>query len=63
MGTALQFALLAMQLAAAASEHLEWGTAKVQHFVETGTDPTAEDWADINARTATLRDRLHQDKA
>ena len=59
MQTALQFALLAMQLAAETSEHLEWSTGRVRHFADTGSDPSAQDWAELNARTDALRARLN----
>lgn len=61
MGTALQFALAAMQLAAAAAEHSDWGVTKVQHFVDTGTDPSEADWNELNARTEALRARLNRE--
>lgn len=63
MGTALQFALAALQLAAAGAEQIEWSTSRVQHFVDTGTDPTAADWAELNARTQAMRDRLNKEPA
>lgn len=63
MGNALQFALVALQVAALGAEQLEWARTRVQHFADTGTDPTAADWDELNARTHAVRDRLNAEPA
>lgn len=63
MGNALQFALVALQIAALGAEQLTWARERVQHFSDTGTDPTAADWDELNARTQAVRDRLNAEPA
>lgn len=63
MGNALQFAVAALQLAATSADQLAWARERVQHFANTGTDPTQADWDELNARTQALRDRLNTEPA
>lgn len=68
MGTAIAFAAvllkyipLVIQGVTGAISMLEWGSKKVNQFVEEGRDPTPEEWAELNAMTDDLRDMLHSD--
>lgn len=45
----------------AAADLLGWGADKIQQMVGEGRDPTPEEWAELNIRTAELRTALHTD--
>ena len=59
MGNAMKFALAALEIAVTGAEQLEWARQRVQHFADTGTDPTQADWDELNARTDAARARLN----
>lgn len=61
MGNAMQFALAALEIAITGAEQLEWARERVKRFADTGTDPTAADWGELNARLKVVRDRLNAD--
>ena len=55
--------LVALEIAVASAEHMVWARERIQHFADTGTDPTATDWDELNARTQAVRDRLNAEPA
>lgn len=59
MGNAVSFALAALEIAVVSAEQMEWARQRVQHFSDTGTDPTQADWDELNARLQAVRDRLN----
>lgn len=44
-----------------AQEALEWGVGRIKDMQSSGRDPTAEEWDELNSRTAGLRTALHSD--
>ena len=68
MNGTVQFALTVLQWLPAVTRGLEgaikameWGRERLVEMVEEGRDPTDAEWAELNDRTALLRDALHTD--
>jgi hypothetical protein len=68
MGTALAFAAQLLELiqllssaGQAVTEVATWGSQQVQMLIDEGRDPTADEWATLNARIKSLREQIHRD--
>ena len=44
-----------------ARELVDWASDQVKIMMREQRDPTDEEWAELNARTEALRDKLHSD--
>lgn len=52
---------LAIQGIGGAIATIQSGTAMVKKMIAENRDPTEEEWAELNAMTTALREKLHSD--